>query len=146
MVMSKFFVAHANKQKAARTGTMWTMLFVKYVTDDIELVVHIYLLAGDVLATIAIGFAILWEHGPPSVRKIANLLIIWGVVTETLCSVALFTFDEAVSNAQGARVGSILNELCMQDNSLINNAACFGHHLSSGNRMPADPLEMPFPK
>ena len=70
---------------------MWTMMFVKFVTDQVDLVVHVYLLAGDVLATIAVGAGILWEHGPPSVRKIANWLIVWGVVTEIRFAVSRYS-------------------------------------------------------
>jgi len=121
---------------------MWTMMFVKFVTDQVEFVAHVYLLAGDVLATIAVGAGILWEHGPPTVKKVANGLIIWGVVTETLCSIALFTFDEGVSRAQDARLGSVLNELCWQDNSVIFTVACDGHR-PTGNNLPDDPLAMP---
>jgi hypothetical protein len=83
---------------------MWTAIFERFVTDQVAFVVHAYLLGGDVMATIVIGAGILWEHGSPDVRKVADRLVIWGVVAETLCSVALFTVDEGISAAQQSKI------------------------------------------
>jgi hypothetical protein len=62
--------------------------------------VHVYLLSGDVLATIAVGLGIIWEHGPPEVQRVANRLIIGGVLVETICSIWLFAYDENISAGQ----------------------------------------------
>jgi hypothetical protein len=95
---------HTKRPAAAKTGEMWTEIFTRFVTDQVALVVHVYLLAGDVLATIAVGAGIVLEHGPADVRQVANRLVIWGVVAETLCSLALFTFDEGISGAQQSKI------------------------------------------
>jgi hypothetical protein len=90
---------------------MWTEIFAKYVTDRVAFLVHMYLLAGDVLATWVVAAGILWEHGPADVRKVADRLVIWGVVAETLCSVALFTFDEGISAAQQSKIIALETQL-----------------------------------
>lgn len=78
---------------------MWTKIFETFVADHtLSFVVHVYLLSGDVLATIAVGVGILWE-GIFGLKEIAHKLVIWGVVAETLCSVMIFTFDEGISAA-----------------------------------------------
>jgi hypothetical protein len=88
------------------------------------LVTHAALLAGDVLATIAVGVGILWESPKQSERRqrIAVWLVILGVGVETLCSVSLFAFDEAISQSQQAKIirlethlQSALTVLCEQD-------------------------------
>ena len=64
-----------------------------------------YLLAGDVLATWAVGLGILWEAKSITVsHKMAGILVFWGVVLETVCSVALFTFDEGISQGQQSTI------------------------------------------
>src|SRR5271155_4139429 len=79
---------------------MWNTIFDTYITYQIASWVHWNLLLGDVLATIAVGWGILLEHGPPETRKIADRLVFYGIVAETLCSLALFSFDEGISSAQ----------------------------------------------
>ena len=74
------------------------------ITNHTAFLVHVYLLSGDVLATIAVGAGIVWEHGSPDTRRVADRLVIWGVVAETLCSIALFSFDETISGAQQATI------------------------------------------
>jgi hypothetical protein len=87
-----------------KRGSMWTVMFERFATDHVALVVHIYLLGGAALATAMVGFGIIWESGPLEVREIAHRLVIWGIIIETLCSVALFTFDEGLSGAQQAKI------------------------------------------
>lgn len=80
-------------------------MFQIAVSDHAALVVHAYLLGGDVLATWAVGIGILWESEALNVRhEMANKLVLWGVVLETVCSIALFTFDEGVSRAQQSTI------------------------------------------
>jgi hypothetical protein len=83
---------------------MWTAIFERFVTDQVALVVHIYLLGGASLATIMVGAGIIWESGPLEVHAIAHRLVIWGIVAETLCSIILFTFDEGISSAQQSKI------------------------------------------
>jgi len=66
--------------------------------------VSVYLLAGDILATIAIGFGIIWEHGPPDVRVVANRLVIGGVIVETICSALLFVYDANIIGDQNDQI------------------------------------------
>lgn len=66
--------------------------------------ISVYLLTGDVVATIAIGFGIIWEHGPPDVRRVANKFVIGGIIAETLCSVLLFAYDANVIGAQNDKI------------------------------------------
>lgn len=67
--------------------------------------IHVYLLAGDVLATWAVGIGILWESEALITRhEMARGLVFWGVVLETVCSLALFTFDEGISSAQQSTI------------------------------------------
>jgi hypothetical protein len=60
------------------------------------------LLAGDVLATIAVGWGILWEapEQPIERHRIATWLVIGGIAAETICSISLFAYDEMISQAQ----------------------------------------------
>jgi len=61
----------------------------------------VYLLAGDVLATWAVAAGIIWEGDVITVsHEIAKRLVLWGVVLETMCSIALFAFDEGISHGQ----------------------------------------------
>jgi hypothetical protein len=57
-----------------------------------------------VLATFAVGFGIIWEHGPSNVRVGANRLVIGGIIVETLCSVALFAYDANVIGVQNDKI------------------------------------------
>jgi len=66
----------------------------------------VYLLSGDVLATIAVGLGIIWEHGPPDVQRVANRLVIGGVIVETVCSIWLFAYDENISAEQQSIIRS----------------------------------------
>ena len=80
---------------------MWAEIFAK-VPEHVAFIVRIYLLGGDVLATIAVGAGIVWESGPLEVQHIAHRLVIWGIVAEALCTIALFTFDDGLSDVQAA--------------------------------------------
>jgi hypothetical protein len=83
---------------------MWTAFFITLLDhDDVVFVVHVYLLGGDVLATWMVAAGIIWDSSPP-VKHVAHRLVIWGVVLETLCSIALFTFDEGLSGAQQSKI------------------------------------------
>jgi hypothetical protein len=75
--------------------------------------VHIVLLGGDVIATIAVGWGIIWEapEYPPSYHEIAKRLVIWGIVAETLCSIFIFTFDESVSSSQQGKIIALETQL-----------------------------------
>jgi hypothetical protein len=79
---------------------MWETVLSRLLNDPVS----VYLLAGDILATIAIGFGIIWEHGPPDVRVIANRLVIGGVAIETLCSALLFAYDANTIGAQNEKI------------------------------------------
>jgi hypothetical protein len=71
------------------------------VSANTTFVAHVYLLAGDVLATWAVGAGILWEGEAITVsHDVAKRLVLWGVILETLCSIALFAFDEGISHGQ----------------------------------------------
>jgi hypothetical protein len=85
---------------------MWTKIFQEYVSDHTALIVHVYLLSGDILATWAVAAGIIWE-GAFDLREIVHRLVIWGVAAETLCSLALFTFDEGISAAQQDKIISL---------------------------------------
>lgn len=111
MALTSFTVAQRNIPKAAASGAMPITILGVVITDHTAFMVHVYLLAGDVLATIAVGAGIVWEHGTPDVRAVANRLVIWGVVAETLCSVALFSFDETVSSAQQSKIIALETEI-----------------------------------
>jgi hypothetical protein len=81
---------------------MWLEIFREYVTDHVAFVVHVYLLGCEVLATIALGFGIVWESNdaPPQMHPLARKMVLMACVAETVCSVALFSFDEIISLAQ----------------------------------------------
>jgi hypothetical protein len=64
----------------------------------------VYLLAGDMLATVAVGLGIIWEHGPPDVRVVANRLVVGGVIAETLCSSLLFAWDANTIGEQNDKI------------------------------------------
>jgi hypothetical protein len=64
------------------------------------------LLGGDVIATIIVGWGIIWESPsfPPNRHRIAMWLVIGGVAAETICSISLFAFDESISQVQQAKI------------------------------------------
>jgi hypothetical protein len=82
---------------------MWIKIFQENISDHVALVVHAYLLSGDLLATWAVAAGIIWES-IFSLRSVAHRLIVWGVVAEMLCSLALFSFDEGISAAQQSTI------------------------------------------
>jgi hypothetical protein len=71
-----------------------------------EIVVHALLLGGDVLATLAVGWGILWEGPRQSANRhrIAEWLVIVGIAAETVSSISLFVYDESISNAQQDKI------------------------------------------
>ncbi len=84
---------------------MWTAIFEALANNEsFSSAVRWNLLLGDVLATIAVGCGIVWEHGPEDVRKVADKLVLWGIVAETLFSVALFTVDGGISDVQQSKI------------------------------------------
>lgn len=89
---------------------MWTRIFQEYVSDHVALVVHAYLLSGDVLATWAVAAGIIWEN-VFDLRRIAHRLVIWGVVAETLCSLTLFAFDEGINSTQQSTIVELTTRL-----------------------------------
>jgi hypothetical protein len=89
-------------------------------SDHAALVAHVYLLGGDVFATIAVGLGILWESEAITVsHKTAGRLVFWGVVLETVCSIALFTFDEGVSSAQQSTIEAQKSEIITLGTKLV---------------------------
>jgi hypothetical protein len=67
---------------------------------------HFVLISGSVLAGIAVGAGIIFESSEysASVHRVAKWLVIVGVVVESLCTVCLFVFDEAISSTQQATI------------------------------------------
>ena len=89
-------------------------------SDHAALVAHVYLLGGDLLATIAVGVGILWEAEAITVsHKLAGRLVLWGVVLETVCSIALFAFDEGISGAQQSTIEAQKSEIITLDTKLV---------------------------
>jgi hypothetical protein len=66
--------------------------------------VSVYLLVGQILATVAVGLGIIWEHGSPEVRARANRFVIGGIIVETFCSVVLFAYDANIIGAQNDKL------------------------------------------
>jgi hypothetical protein len=67
---------------------------------DHSFVVHGYLLILDVFATVVVVRGILWEtSGPLDIHDIARKLVIWGVAAEAFLTIAIFVFDERISEA-----------------------------------------------
>jgi hypothetical protein len=73
--------------------------------------VSVYLLVGDILATFAVGLGIIWEHGSPEIRTVANRWVIGGIIVETLCSVLLFAYDANVIGSQNDKIVSLDQQL-----------------------------------
>jgi hypothetical protein len=78
---------------------MW-IIFSRALNDPVS----VWLLAGDILATVAVGFGIIWEHGPPDVRRVANRFVIGGIALETLCTALLFAYDANIIGAQNEKI------------------------------------------
>ena len=74
---------------------------------------HGLLLGGDIIATIIVGWGILWEAPSQSERRhrIAMWLVIWGIMAETVCSLSLFAFDEGISQAQQGKIIALESQL-----------------------------------
>lgn len=79
---------------------MWENVFSRLLHDPVS----VYLLVGSVLATIAVGLGIIWEHGPPDVQAGANRFVIGGIIVETLCTVLLFAYDANIIGAQNDKI------------------------------------------
>ena len=90
--------------------------------------VQLYLLVGDVLATFAVGVGIISEHGPEDVQKVANRLVIWGVIAETLFSVALFAYDANFAGEQQEVIRSQNDKLIALETRLAPR------HLDAGEK------------
>jgi uncharacterized membrane protein len=67
---------------------------------------HLVLLAVSVLAGAGVGLGIIFEAPEYSsgTHRIAQRLVIAGVILESICTVSLFVFDEGISNAQQAKL------------------------------------------
>jgi hypothetical protein len=75
------------------------------------------LLGGEVLATVVVGWGILWEapEESPSRHRIAKWLVIWGILAEMLCSISLFAFDEAIARNQRDKIIALETRLAPRD-------------------------------
>jgi hypothetical protein len=79
-------------------------IFASWFIDH-SLMVHGYLLALDVFATVVVVWGILWESdGPLNVHSIARKLVIWGVAAEAIITIAIFVFDERISSVQQSKI------------------------------------------
>ena len=94
--------------------------------------VHVYLLSGDVLATIAVGLGIIWEHGPPEVQRVANRLVIGGVIVETVCSIWLFAYDENISSGQQSVITSQNNQIIALEKQIAPRQLSFPQQFAIG--------------
>lgn len=72
--------------------------------SDHALLIHGYLLLVAVFSTWIVAKGILFEHGPLDVRDIADKLVVWGVIAEAVCTIALFVVDESISRFQQASI------------------------------------------
>jgi hypothetical protein len=113
-------VAQIAKPSAAATGKRVTAIFAKFVTDQVSLVVHVYLLTFSVLAAYVCVRGIRWESkGPLSVHSVAARLVIWGVAIEALCTIALFVFDEGISRVQRTDIDAQQSIIRAQNDKII---------------------------
>ena len=71
---------------------------------------HVFLISAAVLAGIAVGTGIIFESHKYSARvnSVATILVIVGVVIESLCTVSLFVIDEAISRVQQSTIEQLL--------------------------------------
>jgi hypothetical protein len=98
--MINFIVANIKRQKTTTIMMASIINLFENIPDWAAYVIRIYLLGGDVLGTIAVGYGIVWESGPLEVHKIAHKLVVGGIIVETACSVLLFAFDDGISLVQ----------------------------------------------
>lgn len=93
-----------------------TAIFAKLVTDQVASVVHLYLLALSVFATVCCIKGILWEVGGPlKIHEFARKLVIFGVTFEALFTIALFWFDERISAAQQSKIIALESQRVLSD-------------------------------
>jgi len=105
MALTSQIIAQAAKLSAINTGKRVTVIFDKFVTDQVALVVHLYLLSLSVLSAIVCVIGIRWEaKGPLNVHTVAARLVIGGVAIESLCTICLFVFDEGISASQQSKI------------------------------------------
>ncbi len=87
--------------------------------------VHMWLIGGDVLATTAVGFGIIWESSeyPADCHAVARRAVIWGIIAETLCSICLFAFDESISHGQNHEIERLRGQVVRlaTNNSLLRD-------------------------
>ena len=68
---------------------------------------HIILLGVSVIAGVVVAVGIVYEaneYRERPIHRAAKWLVIWGVAVESLCTIALFVFDERISNAQESKI------------------------------------------
>jgi uncharacterized membrane protein len=67
---------------------------------------HLVLLAGSVLAGAAVGAGIIFESPeyPVRVHRAAKWFVIVGIIIESICTISLFVFDEAISDRQQEKI------------------------------------------
>jgi hypothetical protein len=102
--MINFIVANIKRQKTTTIMMASIINLFENIPDWAAYVIRIYLLGGDVLEPIAVGYGIVWESGPLEVHKIAHKLVVGGIIVETACSVLLFAFDDGISLVQQSKI------------------------------------------
>jgi hypothetical protein len=70
---------------------------------------HAILLSVSIIAAFTVGAGILLESPKYSaaVHRIATWLVLGGIAVESLCTIALFVFDERISGAQQSKIISL---------------------------------------
>src|SRR5579872_3004633 len=112
-----------------------------------EFWMHALLLGGDVLATVVVGWGILWEapEQPPHRHRVAKWLVIWGIAVETVCSISLFRYDEGISQKQQATIIALETRLAarslseQQISEIATQVTPFAHQQFSVVTYPSNP-------
>jgi hypothetical protein len=74
---------------------------------------HVLLIGSSVLASAAVTWGLVSESKP--FLKLANLLIVGGVVAEAICTILLFGFDEGISNAQLSKIATLETRIAQRE-------------------------------
>jgi hypothetical protein len=77
------------------------------LSEEFLSAINLYILQGEIFAAFCLGVGIIWEsdkYKGDEIKKVAFLLVMLGVVFETIFSVLLFASEEKISEIQKSKI------------------------------------------
>jgi hypothetical protein len=125
-------VAHPKANNAPRIARTYMPSIISVWLSNHVFLVPLVLIGGDALATIVVGWGIIWEGPGQSAERhrIAARLVIVGIAAETIFSLGLFAFDESISHSQQDKIIALETKLAPRSLSALD-IADIGKHLAA---------------